>query len=86
MSDCIDNSPNKILVTTYRICGTALNIQRVNYYILIELARNVKEEAQVAARVNCRGQSIKPVTVRFYDECNLPETLKRARYPGTRVT
>ncbi|KAI6080124.1 hypothetical protein F4821DRAFT_84523 [Hypoxylon rubiginosum] len=80
MSDCEDDSPNKILVTTYRICGTALNMQRANYCIMMEPARDAREESQAAARVNRRGQLMKVVTVRLYDDRNLPEVLKRARH------
>ena len=80
MSDCTKESRNKIIISTYRICGTALNMQRANYCILLEPARNAKEEAQAAARVNRRGQRMRPVIVRLHDERNLPETLKRARH------
>ncbi|KAI1370749.1 hypothetical protein F4677DRAFT_342836 [Hypoxylon crocopeplum] len=80
MSDCRNDSPNKILVTTYRICGTALNMQRANYCILMEPARDAREESQAAARVNRRGQLMKAVTVRLCDDRNLPEVLKRARH------
>jgi len=38
MADCTNDSPNKIIVTTYRIGGTALNMQWANYYVLIESA------------------------------------------------
>lgn len=80
MSDCTRESRNKIIISTYRICGTALNMQRANYCILLEPARDAKEEAQAAARINRRGQCMKPVIVRLHDERNLPETLKRARH------
>ncbi|KAI0111477.1 hypothetical protein F4814DRAFT_450154 [Daldinia grandis] len=80
MSDCTEDSPNKIIVTTYRIAGTALNMQRANYCVLMEPACDPSAERQAAARVNRRGQRMKPVVVRLYDERNLPETLKRARH------
>ncbi|OTA94931.1 hypothetical protein M434DRAFT_381987 [Hypoxylon sp. CO27-5] len=80
MSDCTNESRNKILVSTYRICGTALNLQRANYCILMEPARDVKEEKQAAARISRRGQQMKPVTVRLHDDRNLPEVLRRARH------
>ncbi|KAI1439424.1 hypothetical protein F5Y02DRAFT_412234 [Annulohypoxylon stygium] len=80
MSDCTNDSPNKILVTTYRICGTALSLQRANYCVLMEPARDAKEECQAAARVNRRGQLMKVVAVRLYDDRNLSEVLKRARH------
>ncbi|KAI0120926.1 hypothetical protein F4776DRAFT_632419 [Hypoxylon sp. NC0597] len=80
MSDCTNDSPNKILVSTYRLCGTGLNMQRANYCILMEPARDAREEAQAAARVNRRGQDMKTITVRLYDDRNLPEVLKRARH------
>ncbi|OTA62315.1 hypothetical protein K449DRAFT_382319 [Hypoxylon sp. EC38] len=80
MSDCTNDSRNKILVSTYRLCGTGLNMQRANYCILMEPARDAREEAQAAARVDRRGQDMKTVTVRLYDDRNLPEVLKRARH------
>ena len=45
ISDCTKESRNKIIISTYRICGTALNMQRANYYILLKPARNAKKEA-----------------------------------------
>ncbi|KAI1763393.1 hypothetical protein GGR53DRAFT_370767 [Hypoxylon sp. FL1150] len=75
MSDCRNDSLNKILVTTYRLI-----VQRANYCILMEPARNVREELQAAARVNRRGQLMKALIVRLYDDCNLPEVLRRARH------
>ncbi|KAI0839939.1 hypothetical protein F5Y06DRAFT_303044 [Hypoxylon sp. FL0890] len=80
MSDCTNDSRNKILVSTYRICGIALNLQRANYCILMEPARDAMEETQAAARVARRGQEMKPVTVRLYDDRNLTELLRRTRH------
>ncbi|CAJ2507904.1 Uu.00g090900.m01.CDS01 [Anthostomella pinea] len=80
MSDCTSQSRNKIIVSTYCICGTALSMQRANYYVMLEPACNAKEEAQAAVRVNRRGQCMWPFIVRLHDERNLPETLKCSRH------
>ncbi|CAJ2505659.1 Uu.00g130530.m01.CDS01 [Anthostomella pinea] len=80
MSDCTNQSRNKIIVSTYRIYETALNMQRANYCVLLEPVCDAKEKAQAAARVNQRGQCMRPITVRLHDERNLSKTLKRSRH------
>ncbi|KAI1316902.1 hypothetical protein F5Y16DRAFT_160834 [Xylariaceae sp. FL0255] len=78
-SPCDESSPNTIIVSTYRICGVALNLQRANYCIMMEPAGTTDTERQAAARVNRRGQEMKPVTVMLYDEHNFAESLRLAR-------
>ncbi|KAI1318084.1 hypothetical protein F5Y16DRAFT_414506 [Xylariaceae sp. FL0255] len=78
-SPCDESSPNTIIVSTYRICGVALNLQRANYCIMMEPAGTTDAERQAAARVNRRGQEMKPVTVMLYDEHNFAESLRLAR-------
>lgn len=78
-SPCDPASPNKILISTYAICGVALNLQRANYCIMLEPASTMDVEKQAAARVNRRGQDMKPVTVMLYDERNFPESVRLSR-------
>ncbi|RYO91427.1 hypothetical protein DL766_009851 [Monosporascus sp. MC13-8B] len=78
-SPCDQTSPNKILVSTYAICGVALNLQRANYCVMMEPARTTDAEKQAAARVNRRGQDMKAVTVMLYDERNFPESVRLLR-------
>jgi hypothetical protein len=78
-SPCDQSSPNKIIIWTYRICGVALNLQRANYCIMMEPAGTSETERQAAARVNRRGQELRPVTVMLYDEHNFAESLRLSR-------
>ncbi|KAI0156753.1 hypothetical protein GGR52DRAFT_200011 [Hypoxylon sp. FL1284] len=78
-SPCNETSPNKILVSTYAICGAALNLQRANYCVMMEPARTTDAEKQAAARVNRRGQDMMPVTVMLYDDRNLAESVRLSR-------
>ncbi|KAI0203071.1 hypothetical protein F4808DRAFT_449388 [Astrocystis sublimbata] len=78
-SPCDASSPNKIIISTYRICGVALNLQRANYCIMMEPAGTTEAEKQAAARVNRRGQEMKPVTAMLHDEHNLAESLRLSR-------
>ncbi|KAI3328243.1 hypothetical protein F4824DRAFT_510938 [Ustulina deusta] len=78
-SPCDQSSPNKIIISTYQICGVALNLQRANYCIMMEPAGTTEIERQAAARVNRRGQELQPVTVMLYDEHNFLESLRLSR-------
>ncbi|KAI0804892.1 hypothetical protein GGR55DRAFT_657637 [Xylaria sp. FL0064] len=78
-SPCDHSSPNKIIISTYRICGVALNLQRANYCIMMEPAGSTEAERQAAARVNRRGQESRPVTAMLYDEHNFAESLRLSR-------
>ncbi|KAI3322842.1 hypothetical protein HD806DRAFT_116419 [Xylariaceae sp. AK1471] len=78
-SPCDESSPNKIIISTYRICGVALNLQRANYCIMMEPAGSTEAERQAAARVNRRGQESRPVTAMLYDEHNFAESLRLSR-------
>lgn len=78
-SPCSEASPNKIVVSTYAICGAALNLQRANYCVMMEPARTTDAEKQAAARVNRRGQDMNPVTVMLYDDRNLAESVRLSR-------
>ncbi|RYC62831.1 hypothetical protein CHU98_g3375 [Xylaria longipes] len=78
-SPCDHLSPNKIIISTYRICGVALNFQRANYCIMMEPAGSTEVERQAAARVNRRGQESRPVTAMLYDEHNFAELLRLSR-------
>ncbi|KAI1291234.1 hypothetical protein F5Y03DRAFT_388584 [Xylaria venustula] len=73
------SSPNKIIISTYQICGVALNLQRANYCIMMEPAGSTEAERQAAARVNRRGQESRPVTAMLYDEHNFAESLRLSR-------
>ncbi|KAI6080530.1 hypothetical protein F4821DRAFT_55153 [Hypoxylon rubiginosum] len=78
-SPCNETSPNEILVSTYAICGAALNLQRANYCVMMEPAKTTDAEKQAAARVNRRGQDMKPITVMLYDDRNLAESVRLSR-------
>ncbi|KAI1181380.1 hypothetical protein F5B17DRAFT_445021 [Nemania serpens] len=78
-SPCDANSPNTVIISTYRICGVALNLQRANYCIMMEPAGTTDAERQAAARVNRRGQEMRPVTVMLYDEHNFAESIRLSR-------
>ncbi|KAI1158981.1 hypothetical protein F5B18DRAFT_664818 [Nemania serpens] len=78
-SPCDQSSPNKIIISTYRICGVALNLQRANYCIMMEPAGTTEAERQAAARINRRGQELRPVTAMLYDEHNFVESLRLSR-------
>ncbi|KAI0804242.1 hypothetical protein GGR55DRAFT_691101 [Xylaria sp. FL0064] len=78
-SPCDQSSPNKIIISTYRVCGVALNLQRANYCIMMEPAGSTEAERQAAARVNRRGQESRPVTAMLYDEHNFAESLRLSR-------
>ncbi|KAI0203075.1 hypothetical protein F4808DRAFT_418968 [Astrocystis sublimbata] len=78
-SPCGQSSPNKITISTYRICGVALNLQRANYCVMMEPAGTTEIERQAAARVNRRGQELRPVTAMLYNEHNFVESLRLSR-------
>ncbi|KAI0163853.1 hypothetical protein GGR57DRAFT_268005 [Xylariaceae sp. FL1272] len=78
-SPCDPSSPNKIIISTYRICGVALNLQRANYCVMMEPAGTTDAERQAAARVNRRGQEMRTVTVMLYDEHNFAESVRLSR-------
>ncbi|KAJ3564803.1 hypothetical protein NPX13_g7721 [Xylaria arbuscula] len=75
-SPCNQLSPNKIIISTYRICEVVLNLQRANYCIIMEPAGSTEAERQAAARVNRRGQESRPVTAMLYNEHNFAESLR----------
>ncbi|KAI0812982.1 hypothetical protein GGR55DRAFT_687866 [Xylaria sp. FL0064] len=57
-------SPNKIIISTYRIYGPA---------------GSTEAERQAVARVNRRGQESRPVTAMLYDKHNFAESLRLSR-------
>ncbi|XXH02047.1 metalloprotease [Hypoxylon texense] len=78
-SPCSETPPNKIFVSTYATCGAALHLQRANYCVMLEPARTTDGEKQAAARVNRRGQGMKPATVMLYDDRNLAESVRLSK-------
>jgi SNF2 family DNA or RNA helicase len=76
---CGPSSPNKVLVTSYDVAATGLNFQRANHVVLMESGQDFDVEDQAVGRVNRIGQLFEVKAMRFLDERNLFEVMRKLK-------
>ncbi|KAI0386369.1 hypothetical protein F5Y04DRAFT_290035 [Hypomontagnella monticulosa] len=76
---------NKIMVSTFELNGTGLNLQRANYCFLMEHPKIKTTQRQATGRLDRQGQLANAVLVQFLDELNLSESMRCSRGTNRRA-
>lgn len=75
----LPGAKNRIMITTFDLNATGLNLQRANYCIMMEIPKSMSAQSQAQGRIDRQGQASTAVVVQLVDDKNLSESLRRTR-------